>query len=261
MLLDAADSRTFADLVGEVGAQLLAGLAHPRHLRPRPARAAGIEKDAAGCSGDPIFPATPDPAGGDRRRADGAEIDLGTVRVRRETIPGNEAKHELEFTIVELRDGLIPVGMQGTLLYPSRCTPARARIRWSADYSRSSPRQPGDGDQRAPPSGTASTVAVNIVVIAYYAGLPVLDDQLAALAPLRTSPVSSGDRQRQRGQCRAPGAYRRPSVSRAAGTAVDRLVGRGRNLPCEECRHPMPPPTTSSSIAIRTTRSIRAGCS
>ena len=38
--------------------------------------------------------------------------------MRRETIPGNEAKHELEFTIVELRDGLIPVGMRGTLLYP-----------------------------------------------------------------------------------------------------------------------------------------------
>ncbi|HMS73958.1 non-ribosomal peptide synthetase [Gordonia sp. (in: high G+C Gram-positive bacteria)] len=118
MLLDAADSRTFADLVGEVGAQLLAGLAHPDISVPDLLEAAGIEKDAAGCSGDPIFPATLILQEATVDEADGAEIDLGTVRVRRETIPGNEAKHELEFTIVELRDGLIPVGMRGTLLYP-----------------------------------------------------------------------------------------------------------------------------------------------
>ena len=192
--------------------------------------------------------------------ADGAEIDLGTVRVRRETIPGNEAKHELEFTIVELRDGLIPVGMRGTLLYP-----VALHSRTSAD----------------------SVVRGLLAVLAAATGR-----RRPAGPPSGNCEHCCGEHLRRHRLLRGTARARRPLAALAAQdftgefevivsdnegsaalrehidghrnrewlAAVGRLVGCGRNLPREGMSVPELLCTTLSSIAIRTTRSIRAGC-
>ncbi len=118
MRLDAAGARAFGDLTRDVHRQLLDGLAHPDISTPELAAALGIERDLAGSSGHPLFPATLilQQAGADDAGMD--EIDLGGVRICREPIPNTVAKHELEFTLLDVRDSDGPAGLTGTLLYP-----------------------------------------------------------------------------------------------------------------------------------------------
>ncbi|GAC02285.1 putative non-ribosomal peptide synthetase [Gordonia namibiensis NBRC 108229] len=118
MRLDATDSRAFADLTRDVHQQLLDGLAHPDISTPELATALGLERDPAGSSGHPLFPATLilQQAGADDAGMN--EIDLGGVRISREPIANTVAKHELEFTVLEVRDADGPAGLTGTLLHP-----------------------------------------------------------------------------------------------------------------------------------------------
>ncbi|MDS1115206.1 amino acid adenylation domain-containing protein [Gordonia westfalica] len=118
MRLDAADGRGFGDLTRDVHRQLLDGLAHPDISTPELAAALGLERDPAGPSGHPVFPATLilQQAGADDAGMN--ELDLGGVRISREPIPNTVAKHELEFTVLEVRDSDGPAGLTGNLLYP-----------------------------------------------------------------------------------------------------------------------------------------------
>ncbi|MDL9936850.1 amino acid adenylation domain-containing protein [Gordonia sp. ABSL1-1] len=124
MRLDAADERTFAELAGQVQRQLFDGLAHPDISLPDFLAETGRTRDAAGPIGHPLFGGTLIVQEAQVGATGLDEFDLGAVRIAREPLANTVAKHELEFTMLEMRadrpDGIrAPGGIRGTLLYPT----------------------------------------------------------------------------------------------------------------------------------------------
>ncbi|HEY9315772.1 amino acid adenylation domain-containing protein [Williamsia sp.] len=120
MRLDVNGNRSFEDLAREVQNQLLGGLAHPDISVPDLVDALGLPVDnTEGYAEHPIFPATlilqPAPAD----EGSDAAVGLGGVAVQREPVTNAVAKHELEISLREKRDGVRPAGIDGTLMYPT----------------------------------------------------------------------------------------------------------------------------------------------
>ncbi|MGW5523600.1 condensation domain-containing protein [Gordonia sp. NPDC003950] len=118
MRLDVDDAMPMVDLMREVARQLAGGLAHPDISVPDLIDEWGLRRAPAGPSGDPLFAATLILQQAELGQTDTAAIDLGGILVAREPVDNTVAKHDLEFTLVELRDGDRPAGITGTLLYP-----------------------------------------------------------------------------------------------------------------------------------------------
>jgi amino acid adenylation domain-containing protein len=118
MRLDVDDAMPVVDLMRAVARQLADGLAHPDISVPDLIDEWDLRRDPAGPSGDPFFAATLILQQAELGQTDTAAIDLGGILVAREPVDNTVAKHDLEFTLVELRDGDRPAGITGTLLYP-----------------------------------------------------------------------------------------------------------------------------------------------
>ncbi|MGV9670555.1 condensation domain-containing protein [Gordonia sp. NPDC003504] len=118
MRLDVDDAMPMVDLMREVARQLAGGLAHPDISVPDLIDEWGLRRAPAGPSGDPLFAATLILQQAELGQTDTAAIDLGGILVAREPADNTVAKHDLEFTLVELRDGDRPADITGTLLYP-----------------------------------------------------------------------------------------------------------------------------------------------
>ncbi|MBD0022934.1 MAG: amino acid adenylation domain-containing protein [Gordonia sp.] len=118
MRLDAGDARRFTDLVRDVRDQLLGGLAHPDISIFDLIDACGLTRIPGGSVGNPFFSSTLILQHADLGDAALLQLDLGGVRVAREEIPKITAKHDLEFTLLELSDNELPAGIEGTIIYP-----------------------------------------------------------------------------------------------------------------------------------------------
>ncbi|MFW0794041.1 amino acid adenylation domain-containing protein [Gordonia sp. CPCC 205515] len=124
MRLNVTDTRAFADLVRDVADQLIGGLAHPDISGPELSAALGLVADPAGPVGHPIFGATLILQQTTPGATTPAALDLGGVTISSEPLAATVAKHELEFSLLEMRhqvdgNGERPGGIRGTLLYPT----------------------------------------------------------------------------------------------------------------------------------------------
>ena len=118
MRLDVSDPRPFVDVVRDVREQLLGGLAHPDISIPDLIDAFGLVRDDGGSVGHPVFSSTLILQQAEAGDAGVAEVDLGDMRIARETVPSTTARHDLEFTLLEIRDGDRQAGIEGTVIYP-----------------------------------------------------------------------------------------------------------------------------------------------
>ena len=118
MRIDASDDHRVADMIADVHGQLVDGFAHADVTVPDLLDHLGVTRGPGGATGHPVFPATLILQQAEVSDTALTELDLGTVTVAQEPIAAVVAKHELEVTLLELREDGRPAGLRGTLLYP-----------------------------------------------------------------------------------------------------------------------------------------------